>query len=82
MYYDNVIDLIGNTPLISLEKTMGIPLFAKAEFLNPGGSIKDRIAKNMLEQAEKDGKLKPGMTIIEPTSGNTGSVFAIFASTG
>ena len=72
MYYDNVIDLIGNTPLISLEKTMGIPLFAKAEFLNPGGSIKDRIAKNMLEQAEKDGKLKPGMTIIEPTSGNTG----------
>ena len=72
MYYDNVIDLIGNTPLISLEKTMGLPIYAKAEFLNPGGSIKDRIAKNMLEQAEKDGSLKPGMTIIEPTSGNTG----------
>ena len=51
---------------------MGLPIYAKAEFLNPGGSIKDRIAKNMLEQAEKDGKLKPGMTIIEPTSGNTG----------
>ena len=72
MYIENVIDLIGNTPLVSLEKTCGCPIYAKAEFLNPGGSIKDRIAKNMIEQAEKDGKLKPGMTIVEPTSGNTG----------
>ena len=72
MYYTNVLDLIGNTPLISLEQTTGLQIYAKAEFLNPGGSIKDRIALAMIEAAEKDGKLKPGMTIIEPTSGNTG----------
>lgn len=72
MFYENVIDLIGNTPLVSLKNTTGMNIFAKAEFLNPGGSIKDRVAKNMLEQAEKEGKLKPGMTIVEPTSGNTG----------
>lgn len=72
MFYDNVIDLIGNTPLVSLKNTTGMNIFAKAEFLNPGGSIKDRVAKNMLEQAEKDGILKPGMTVVEPTSGNTG----------
>ena len=77
MYYKNVIDLIGNTPLISLEETTGLNIYAKAEFLNPGGSIKDRIALNMIEQAEKDGKLKPGMTIIEPTSGNTGIGLAL-----
>ncbi len=72
MYYENILDLIGNTPLISLKQTTGLNIYAKAEFLNPGGSIKDRIAKNMIEVAEKDGRLKPGMTIIEPTSGNTG----------
>ena len=72
MYYENILDLIGDTPLISLKQTTGLNIFAKAEFLNPGGSIKDRIAKNMLETAEREGKLKPGMTIIEPTSGNTG----------
>ncbi len=72
MVYENVIDLIGNTPLVSLRGTTGMNIFAKAEFLNPGGSIKDRVAKNMVEQAEKAGILKPGMTIIEPTSGNTG----------
>lgn len=77
MYYTNVLDLIGNTPLISLEQTTGLNLYAKAEFLNPGGSIKDRIALNMIEQAEKDGRLKPGMTIIEPTSGNTGIGLAL-----
>lgn len=72
MYYDNILDLIGNTPLLSLKQTTGLNIFAKAEFLNPGGSIKDRIAKNMLDVAEAEGKLRPGMTIIEPTSGNTG----------
>ena len=77
MYYTNVLDLIGNTPLISLEQTTGLQLYAKAEFLNPGGSIKDRIALNMIEDAEKSGKLKPGMTIIEPTSGNTGIGLAL-----
>ena len=77
MYYTNVLDLIGNTPLISLEQTTGMHIYAKAEFLNPGGSIKDRIALNMIEEAEKDGRLKPGMTIIEPTSGNTGIGLAL-----
>lgn len=74
---DNVLDLIGDTPMISLKKTTGLNIFAKAEFLNPGGSIKDRIAKNMLEAAEEEGKLKKGMTIIEPTSGNTGIGLAL-----
>lgn len=77
MYYTNILDLIGNTPLLSLEQTTGLNIFAKAEFLNPGGSIKDRIALNMLEEAEKSGRLKPGMTIIEPTSGNTGIGLAL-----
>lgn len=72
MIVENVIDMIGNTPLVSLRATMGLPIYAKAEFLNPGGSIKDRVAKNMVEQAEKKGILKQGMTIVEPTSGNTG----------
>ena len=77
MYVSNILDLIGNTPLLSREATTGINLYAKAEFLNPGGSIKDRIALNMLEEAEKSGKLRPGMTIIEPTSGNTGIGLAL-----
>ncbi len=77
MYYNNILELIGNTPLISLQDSTGCNIFAKAEFLNPGGSIKDRIALNMLEEAEKSGKLKPGMTIIEPTSGNTGIGLAL-----
>ncbi|MCF0142510.1 MAG: cysteine synthase A [Parasporobacterium sp.] len=72
MYTENVVDLIGNTPLISLKSTTGLNIFAKAEFLNPGGSIKDRVALNMLRKAEEEGVLKPGMTIVEPTSGNTG----------
>ncbi|MBN1379954.1 MAG: cysteine synthase A [Gammaproteobacteria bacterium] len=65
----DVIDLIGNTPLIRLRNEN---IVAKAEFLNPGGSIKDRIALAMIEAAERDGTLKPGMKIVEPTSGNTG----------
>ena len=77
MYYSNILDLIGNTPLLSLEESTGCNIYAKAEFLNPGGSIKDRIALNMLEEAEKSGKLRPGMTIIEPTSGNTGIGLAL-----
>jgi len=66
---DNILNLIGNTPLIRLK---GENIFAKAEFLNPGGSIKDRVAMAMLEGAERDGKLKPDSIIVEPTSGNTG----------
>lgn len=69
MLTDNILDLIGNTPLIRLA---GERIFAKAEFLNPGGSIKDRVARAMLEGAERDGRLKPDSIIVEPTSGNTG----------
>lgn len=72
MCFDNIINTIGNTPLLNLKKLSGLNIFAKAEFLNPGGSIKDRIAKFMIEEAEKDGILKAGMTIMEATSGNTG----------
>lgn len=77
MYIESVLDIIGNTPIFSLRKLTGGNIFAKAEFLNPGGSIKDRIAKYMLEEAEKKGLLKPGMTVIEPTSGNTGIGLAL-----
>lgn len=69
MLTDNILDLIGNTPLIRLK---GENIFVKAEFLNPGGSIKDRVALAMLEGAERDGRLKPDSIIVEPTSGNTG----------
>ena len=77
MITGNVLDLIGNTPMINLEKMTGLNIYAKAEFLNPGGSIKDRVARFMLEEAEKRGALKPGMTIMEPTSGNTGIGLAL-----
>ncbi|NLK86546.1 MAG: cysteine synthase A [Clostridiaceae bacterium] len=77
MTTDNILDLIGNTPMLSLKKLTGLNIFAKAEYLNPGGSIKDRVAKYMLEQAEAQGLLKPGMTIMEPTSGNTGIGIAL-----
>lgn len=77
MIINSILDCIGNTPLLSLEKSTGAKIYAKAEFLNPGGSIKDRVAKFMLEEAEKKGLLRPGMTIIEPTSGNTGIGLAL-----
>jgi len=69
MLTDNILDLIGNTPLIHLN---GENVFAKAEFLNPGGSIKDRVALAMIEGAERDGRLGNDTVIVEPTSGNTG----------
>jgi cysteine synthase A len=77
MVVENILDLIGNTPMISLNKLTGYKIFAKAEYLNPGGSIKDRIARYMIEEAEKKGLLKPGMIIMEPTSGNTGIGLAL-----
>src|SRR5216110_3793771 len=80
--YENVLETIGWTPLIKLNHVMrGIrtPVFAKAEFFNPGGSVKDRIGLPIIERAEKEGKLKPGGTIIEGTSGNTGMGLAIVA---
>ena len=77
MVTGNVLDLIGNTSMINLYKMTGLSIFAKMEYLNPGGSIKDRIAKYMIEEAEKRGELKPGATIMEPTSGNTGIGLAL-----
>jgi cysteine synthase A len=74
MLTDNILSLIGNTPLIRLR---GENVFAKAEFLNPGGSIKDRVALAMLEGAERDGRLTPDSIIVEPTSGNTGIGIAL-----
>ncbi|MDY7009514.1 MAG: cysteine synthase A [Planctomycetota bacterium] len=69
MLTDNILDLIGNTPLLRLK---GERVYAKAEFLNPGGSIKDRVALAMIEGAERDGRLRSDSVIVEPTSGNTG----------
>ena len=74
MLTDNILDLIGHTPLLRLK---GEPVFAKAEFLNPGGSIKDRVALAMIEGAERDGRLRPDSIIVEPTSGNTGIGIAL-----
>jgi cysteine synthase A len=71
-YCTDVLDLIGNTPLVKLTGITDMSVFAKAEFLNPGGSIKDRVAKHIIFEAERRGELKPGMPIVEATSGNTG----------
>ena len=78
-------ELIGNTPLLELNKfstakELQSPIIAKVEFFNPGGSVKDRIALSMIEEAEKSGALKPGATIIEPTSGNTGVGLALVSA--
>ncbi|WBB77423.1 cystathionine beta-synthase [Micromonospora sp. WMMD882] len=81
-YYDNVVEMIGNTPLVRLRNvTAGIQatVLAKVEYLNPGGSVKDRIALRMVEDAERAGILRPGGTIVEPTSGNTGVGLALVA---
>ena len=81
--YDSVLDTIGWTPLIRLNRiTRGIrtPVYGKAEFFNPGGSVKDRIGGPIIEQAERDGSLRPGGTIVEGTSGNTGVGLAIAAA--
>ena len=81
-YYDNVVELIGNTPLVRLRNvTDGISatVLAKVEYFNPGGSVKDRIALRMVEEAEKSGLLQAGGTIVEPTSGNTGVGLALVA---
>jgi len=72
MIVNSVLEAIGNTPLIRLRRISSGNVFVKADFLNPGGSIKDRVAKHIIESAEREGKLTPGMTIIEATSGNTG----------
>ena len=83
--YKQITDLIGHTPLVELSKYskfrgVDTPIIGKVEYFNPGGSVKDRIALAMIEDAEKAGKLKPGATIIEPTSGNTGVGLALVAA--
>ena len=82
MIANSMVETVGNTPLIKLPKIseeVGAEIFVKAEFFNPLFSVKDRIGKAMVEAAEKDGRLKPGGTIIEPTSGNTGIALAFVA---
>ncbi len=86
-YVNSLLDLIGNTPLVRLGRTLDLPgdegdgplVLAKVEYLNPGGSVKDRIATRMIEAAEASGALQPGGTIVEPTSGNTGVGLAMVA---
>ena len=83
MILENILDAVGNTPIVRLNKVgreLNCQLFAKCEFFNPGGSIKDRIGKQMIEMAEKEGLIKPGDTLIEPTSGNTGIGMALSAA--
>ena len=82
--YNNITELVGNTPLLrlnKLERLMGAKakILAKLEYLNPAGSVKDRVGVNMVVEAEREGTLKPGATIIEPTSGNTGIGIAMAA---
>lgn len=83
--YDNILQLIGNTPLLHLNKIeetekLEANIYAKIEGLNPGGSVKDRAALNMIEAAEGEGRLKAGGTIVEGTSGNTGIGIALVAA--
>ncbi len=83
MVLNTILEAIGHTPIVRLHKIAGdlaCELYGKCEFLNPGGSVKDRIALRMLEQAEKSGKIKPGDTLIEATSGNTGIAIAFVAA--
>ncbi|MBH0203114.1 MAG: cysteine synthase A [Nitrospira sp.] len=81
--YKDITELIGKTPLVRLNrlsKSGSATIFGKVEFFNPGGSVKDRICLNMINEAERQGKLKPGGTIVEPTSGNTGIGLALVAA--
>ena len=83
MIHDNVLTTIGDTPIVKINKiakNLDCNVYAKCEFFNPGGSIKDRIGWNMVEEAEKSGRIKPGDTLIEPTSGNTGQGIALAAA--
>ena len=83
MIHDNILTTIGNTPVVRMNQIgnkLDCELFSKCEFLNPGGSIKDRIGWKMVEDAERSGRIKPGDTLIEPTSGNTGQGIALAAA--
>ena len=83
MIHENILSTIGNTPIVKLNKIapdLKCNLYAKCELFNPGGSVKDRIGFNMVVEAEKEGRIKPGDTLIEPTSGNTGIGLALAAA--
>ncbi len=83
MILNNILEAIGNTPIVKLDKVgseLRCNLFAKCEYLNPGGSVKDRIGFRMIDEAEKSGQIKPGDTLIEPSSGNTGIGLALAAA--
>jgi len=83
MIYDSILDTIGNTPVVRLNKigaNLPCEFYVKCEYFNPGGSIKDRIGWRMVEDAENSGRIKPGDTLIEPTSGNTGQGMALAAA--
>mgnify|MGYP001449860665 FL=1 len=83
MIHNSILKAIGDTPIVRLDKigaNLDCKLFAKCEFFNPGGSLKDRIGLRMIEEAEKEGRIKPGDTLIEPSSGNTGIGLAIVAA--
>ena len=81
---DSVIEAVGNTPLVRLrvvtKNAPDVPVYAKLEFANPGGSVKDRAALRMIQDALKDGRLRPGMTLIDSTSGNTGVAYSLFGA--
>src|SRR5277367_3413717 len=79
----SILERIGNTPMVQLRRVaagLRVPVFAKCEFLNPGGSVKDRIALAIVDDAEQRGLLKPGMTLVEATAGNTGVGLALIAA--
>lgn len=83
MIHENILSTIGNTPVVKINKiakNLNCNVFAKCEFFNPGGSVKDRIGWNMVKEAELSGRIKPGDTLIEPTSGNTGQGIALAAA--
>ena len=83
MIIENILGAIGKTPVVKLNRIgveLECDLYGKCEYLNAGGSVKDRIGKNMVEKAEAEGNIKPGDTLIEPTSGNTGIGMALVAA--
>jgi cystathionine beta-synthase/cysteine synthase A len=83
MIYDNILQVVGNTPTVRINRVgreTGVEIYAKCEFLNPAGSVKDRIAVRMIDELEKQGKIGPGTVLIEPTSGNTGAGMSMVAA--
>src|SRR5690349_21331969 len=82
MRYGSILETIGNTPLVELRRfspRSGVEIYAKLEGANPTGSVKDRVAKKMIEEAEASGQLRPGSILLEPTSGNTGIALAMIS---